>query len=60
MKRGITMGHLPLGGTKSFLTILALMALASFRRPNFLKPRRAEPQPGGLPAIQPAALDIAA
>jgi len=54
------MGHLPLGGTKGFLTILALMALASFRRPNFLKPRQAGARPLGLPAVQPPVLDIAA
>ena len=55
------MGHLPLGGTKGFLTILALMALSSIRRPNFLKPRQAgDRRPVGLPAVQPPVLDIAA
>jgi hypothetical protein len=55
------MGHLPLGGTKSFLTILALMALATFRRPNFLKPRQAGARRlMGLPAVPPSVLDAAA
>jgi hypothetical protein len=54
------MSHLPLGGTKSFLTILALMALSSFKFPSFPRLRRAAAVPGPFPAVQPAVLDAAA
>lgn len=51
------MGHLPFGGTwKSFLAVLLLLVLSSFRRPSFLRRRQAAARPVGLPGVQPAAL----
>ena len=54
------MSHLPLGGTKSFITILALIALSSFKLPSFPRLRRAAAVPRPLPAVQPPVLDLAA
>jgi len=54
------MGHLPFGGTKGFLAILALMALSSIRRPSFLGPRRAKALPGTFEPVEPSILDVAA
>lgn len=54
------MGHLPIRGAKGFLTILALMALSSFRIPGFLRSREAKALPGTLPSAQPQVFDVAA